>query len=136
MRKTVQAMVIFTILAWATQTLLHQWGYGAERPTTAPAAMLAGWIQGPFDRQTTSPDSDEAAPTTRPSFIVKPGQFLTVTMTFGQARLRTVLRAMEEGSAGSIIHARNEGTNQVYPITITGPTEGECDGSVAVLDWR
>ena len=28
-RKTVQLMVILTILAWATQTLLSQWGYGA-----------------------------------------------------------------------------------------------------------
>ena len=29
-RKTVQLMVALTILAWATQTLLHQWGFGAE----------------------------------------------------------------------------------------------------------
>jgi flagella basal body P-ring formation protein FlgA len=28
-RKTVQLLVILTILAWATQTLFHQWGYGA-----------------------------------------------------------------------------------------------------------
>jgi hypothetical protein len=33
-RKAVQLMVIVTILAWATQTLFHQWGYGA---TTMPA---------------------------------------------------------------------------------------------------
>jgi hypothetical protein len=26
-RKMVQLMVILTILAWATQTLFHQWGY-------------------------------------------------------------------------------------------------------------
>jgi flagella basal body P-ring formation protein FlgA len=31
-RKTVQLLVILTILAWATQTLMHQWGYGAETP--------------------------------------------------------------------------------------------------------
>src|SRR5436853_273955 len=29
-RKKVQILVIFTLLAWATQTLLHQWGFGAE----------------------------------------------------------------------------------------------------------
>jgi len=29
-RKTIQLMVILTILAWATQTLFHQWGFGAE----------------------------------------------------------------------------------------------------------
>ena len=28
MRKTVQLLIILTLLAWATQTLFHQWGYG------------------------------------------------------------------------------------------------------------
>ncbi len=43
-RKQVQLLVVLTLLAWATQTLLHQWGYGQEvapaSPTdqTAPAA--------------------------------------------------------------------------------------------------
>src|SRR5687768_14822150 len=42
-RKTVQLMVILTILAWATQTLMSQWGYGAtpglaeaKEPTKEP----------------------------------------------------------------------------------------------------
>jgi hypothetical protein len=30
-RKKVQLMVIVTILAWATQTLFHQWGHGSDR---------------------------------------------------------------------------------------------------------
>ena len=38
-RKTVRLMVAITILAWATQTLLSQWGYGA--PPAAPAAPAA-----------------------------------------------------------------------------------------------
>lgn len=29
-RKTVQLMIALTILAWATETLMHQWGFGAE----------------------------------------------------------------------------------------------------------
>lgn len=29
-RKTIQLMIALTILAWATQTLFHQWGFGAE----------------------------------------------------------------------------------------------------------
>lgn len=33
-RKKIQTLVILTILAWATQTLLHQWGYGAEPPAS------------------------------------------------------------------------------------------------------
>ena len=42
MRKTVQLMVILTILAWATQTLLSQWGYGATLPVAGqwPEAKL------------------------------------------------------------------------------------------------
>lgn len=43
MRKTVQLMVILTILAWATQTLFKQWGYGAiilpNAPSRAQQAM-------------------------------------------------------------------------------------------------
>src|SRR3954468_5738931 len=41
-RKTVQVLVILTILAWATQTLLHQWGFGQvvgmDAPTTQPTS--------------------------------------------------------------------------------------------------
>ena len=29
-RKQVQLLVVLTILAWATQTLMHQWGFGQE----------------------------------------------------------------------------------------------------------
>src|SRR3954452_12271553 len=39
-KKTVQLMVILTILAWATQTLFHQWGFGAE--VGAPVGAAAG----------------------------------------------------------------------------------------------
>jgi flagella basal body P-ring formation protein FlgA len=42
-RKQVQLLVLMTILAWATQTLLHQWGYGQEVPSVplSDAAVLA-----------------------------------------------------------------------------------------------
>ncbi|MDP9172286.1 MAG: flagellar basal body P-ring formation chaperone FlgA [Planctomycetota bacterium] len=40
-RKTVQLMVILTILAWATQTLFHQWGFGDEVPADASATPAA-----------------------------------------------------------------------------------------------
>ena len=29
-RKRIQITILLVILAWATQLLLHQWGYGAE----------------------------------------------------------------------------------------------------------
>ena len=39
-RKRAQILVLLTILAWATQTLMHQWGYSADAdpsPATQPA---------------------------------------------------------------------------------------------------
>ena len=38
-RKTVQLLIALTILAWATQTLIAQWGFGQ---TTQPKASAAG----------------------------------------------------------------------------------------------
>ena len=38
-RKTVQLLVILTILAWATQTLLHQWGFGDTTTALAPSSF-------------------------------------------------------------------------------------------------
>src|SRR6266540_550729 len=53
-RKLVQLMVILTLLAWATQTLFHQWGYGAppQPAGTGPPAVIEvreqarvrGWV--------------------------------------------------------------------------------------------
>src|SRR5256885_7236820 len=40
-RTTIQLMVILTILAWATQTLFHQWGFGAEIGGADSAADVA-----------------------------------------------------------------------------------------------
>ncbi len=36
-KQTVRLMVAITILFWATDTLIHQWGFGAEIPATQPA---------------------------------------------------------------------------------------------------
>ena len=41
MRKRMQLLIAVVLLAWATQTLLHQWGYGAEVPMAAAAAGAA-----------------------------------------------------------------------------------------------
>src|SRR5262245_23724050 len=37
-RQTVRLMIALTILAWATQTLLKQWGFGAEIAATQAVA--------------------------------------------------------------------------------------------------
>src|SRR5581483_9216051 len=39
MRKKIQILVALTLLAWATQTLFHQWGYGQEIPAAASEAQ-------------------------------------------------------------------------------------------------
>src|SRR5688500_10135386 len=40
-QKAVRLMVALTILAWATQTLMAQWGFGADARTGAPAPATA-----------------------------------------------------------------------------------------------
>jgi flagella basal body P-ring formation protein FlgA len=52
LRKTIQLMVVLTLLAWATQTLFKQWGYGAvivasgnADLTAAPASRGAAIIE-------------------------------------------------------------------------------------------
>jgi flagella basal body P-ring formation protein FlgA len=42
-KKTAQLLLVLTLLAWATQTLVHQWGYGQDvEPLTATPDMVAG----------------------------------------------------------------------------------------------
>lgn len=40
-RKQVQLLVVLTLLAWATQTLLRQWGYGQEVAPASPSDQTA-----------------------------------------------------------------------------------------------
>jgi flagella basal body P-ring formation protein FlgA len=40
-RKQIQLLVLFTMLAWATQTLLHQWGYGQDVPPDSASEQTA-----------------------------------------------------------------------------------------------
>jgi flagella basal body P-ring formation protein FlgA len=48
-RKQVQLMVILTILAWATETLFHQWGYGqvvSSPPDVTPMTVTPDQVSG------------------------------------------------------------------------------------------
>jgi hypothetical protein len=213
-RKLVQLMVILTILAWATQTLFHQWGYGATLPpTTAPALTtptleiresitlvggtdillsdiarfsrpdaprlarladipIAHFALPELSRRITTSDiratltrarinpasirfsgsttclvtrtlarsslaSDTAqretgfqpvpqtltTPTTQPTFIVHPGDFLTVTFDLPPTKFQTILRATQQGSLHATIKAQNESTGATHLVTLTSPTE-------------
>jgi flagella basal body P-ring formation protein FlgA len=65
-KKQVQLMVALTILAWATQTLRHQWGFGADIAMVAPDAQQI--VPQPGDpADSTTAASADAAPTTAPS---------------------------------------------------------------------
>jgi hypothetical protein len=77
-RKTVQLLVILTILAWATQTLFRQWGYGAVIVPSRAALMAHATTQ-------------EAVRTIE----VRP----EITSAGGEVTLREVCRWSEEDQA-------------------------------------
>jgi flagella basal body P-ring formation protein FlgA len=56
-----------------------------------------------------------------PVQLVKTGQFVTITLDQGTVKIRTVARAMEAGSFGQTIRVKNEATNDVYQVVVTGP---------------
>jgi flagella basal body P-ring formation protein FlgA len=60
--------------------------------------------------------------------LVRAGQLVTVTLTQGSVQIRSVGRAMEQGSLGQNIKVRNETTRDVFDVTVTGPQEGRLGG--------
>ena len=75
-RKAVQLMVLLTLLAWATQTLFHQWGYGQELPA-------ADDRRAPADDRRASHEPDD-----RPT-LPEPGAERFVPAPTGTSRRRT-----------------------------------------------
>jgi flagella basal body P-ring formation protein FlgA len=61
--------------------------------------------------------------------LVKPGQLVTVNLRRGTVQLRSVARAMEEGSLGQTIRVRNENTRDVLDVTVTGAQEARLGES-------
>ena len=56
--------------------------------------------------------------------LARSGQFITVTLSRGGVRIKTVGRAMGDGSYGQTIKVKNESTKDVYEVVLTGPQEG------------
>ncbi len=52
------------------------------------------------------------------------GQFVTVTLNKGNVCIKTVAKALEGGSYGQTIRVRNEATDEIYEVVLTGPQEG------------
>ncbi len=56
-KKTVQLLILLTVLAWATQTLIHQWGFGDETDATPDAANAPAAINAPAPAPAPDPDA-------------------------------------------------------------------------------
>ena len=63
--------------------------------------------------------------------LAKVGQLITVALQQGTIHIKTIARAMEGGSYGQSIKAKNEATGDVYEVTLTGPQEGTIGGAAA-----
>jgi flagella basal body P-ring formation protein FlgA len=55
--------------------------------------------------------------------LARPGQFVTVLLNRGAVTVKTVARAMEEGSYGQTIKVKSEATRDVFEVVLTGPQE-------------
>jgi flagella basal body P-ring formation protein FlgA len=55
--------------------------------------------------------------------LVHNGDYVTVTLNKGSLQIRTVDRAMEAGAFGQTIKVKNEQTQDVFEVTLTGPQE-------------
>jgi flagella basal body P-ring formation protein FlgA len=60
--------------------------------------------------------------------LARSGQLITVTLSRGGVRIKTVGRAMGEGSYGQTIKVKNEATKEIYEVILTGPQTAEMNG--------
>jgi flagella basal body P-ring formation protein FlgA len=59
--------------------------------------------------------------------LAKPGQLVTITLTVGSVRIKTVARAVEAGAYGQAIRVRNETTQDTFEVVLTGPQQATMD---------
>ena len=76
-----------------------------------------------------------------PTILVKNGQLVSITLTQGAIRAKSVARAIEQGTLGQTIRVKNETTGNQFDVVITGaqtaklPPSGTVDKpNVAVMD--
>ena len=65
-----------------------------------------------------------------PVQLVRAGQFVTININNGSVAVKTVARAMENGSYGQQIRVKNEATNDVFTVTLTGPQTASMTAGV------
>ena len=64
-----------------------------------------------------------------PMELVHSGQLVTILTRRGGVEVKSVAVALQNGSAGQAIKVKNELTNQVFPVTLTGPQMATLGGS-------
>ncbi len=62
--------------------------------------------------------------------MARNGQLITVSLGQGIVRLKTVARAIEAGAKHQRIKVKNEATNEVYDVVLTGPQEAVLGDAV------
>jgi flagella basal body P-ring formation protein FlgA len=65
--------------------------------------------------------------------MVKPGQLVTMTVTVGSVRIKTVGRALEIGCYGQVVKVKNDTTGDTFDVVMTGPQQGSMDPLPAVI---
>jgi flagella basal body P-ring formation protein FlgA len=60
--------------------------------------------------------------------LARVGQLVTVTVQTRGVQVRTVAKAVDEGTYGQTIRVRNEATKEMYDVTLTGPQTGVLSG--------
>jgi flagella basal body P-ring formation protein FlgA len=74
------------------------------------------------------------------TILVKSGQLVSITLTQGAISAKSVARATEQGTIGQTIRVKNEVTNNMFDVVVTGPqtarlpATGPVEKSVAALD--
>jgi flagella basal body P-ring formation protein FlgA len=66
--------------------------------------------------------------------LVRMGQLVTVTVEQGRVSVTTVARAMEGGAYGQTIRVKNEATQDVYQVVMTGPQTARLRAPAAKPD--
>jgi flagella basal body P-ring formation protein FlgA len=93
-KKTVQLMVILTILAWATQTLFHQWGYGAVISLSATTQPIEAADVTPSDEP-----QEKFVPAVAQAFGSTLELRSEATITGGEVKLKQVCRWADRDKA-------------------------------------
>ena len=59
-----------------------------------------------------------------PRNLVRRGQYVSVTLTQNGLELRTLARALDDGGYGQTVKVKNDTTNEILHVVVTGPQTG------------